>query len=115
MESSDSPVGSFVLTHNLSEIFYIYSMSLTKCPDCGQKVSEHAGTCIHCGNPLHAKPQEIELTNKRYKKRALIFVAILILGAILFLKGHWEIGLILYFIAFVGGMINRFMAWWNNG
>jgi hypothetical protein len=31
-------------------------MSLVHCTECGQEVSDHAATCPHCGNPLHAAP-----------------------------------------------------------
>ena len=33
-------------------------MSLISCPECGQKVSSNATTCIHCGSPLQ-KPKNV--------------------------------------------------------
>lgn len=29
-------------------------MALITCPDCGKPVSDQAGSCIHCGRPMHA-------------------------------------------------------------
>lgn len=36
-------------------------MALITCPECGQKVSELAKICVHCGNPLDVKNGEIKV------------------------------------------------------
>ena len=90
-------------------------MSLIICPECNKQVSSNADVCINCGNPLQTKPVEIEQTNKRYKKRAIFLVTMLIISFFCLLNGKIGIGLTLFLIALFGGMINRFMAWWNNG
>jgi len=112
MESSDSPVGSFLLTHNLKNI-----MTLQICTECKQEVSDKAQTCIHCGNPLSEQHtvQEVELTGKKYKKNAIFLVIMLDISAILLLNQQWGLGIFLFILAWVGGVINRIGAWWNNG
>ncbi len=43
-------------------------MALIKCPECGEEISEHAYTCIHCGYPLKEMIEtgEIEIKRKTY-------------------------------------------------
>ena len=35
-------------------------MALIKCPDCGDKVSDKAAACIHCGCPLKSDSSELK-------------------------------------------------------
>lgn len=90
-------------------------MSLKKCPDCGKQVSEHAGACIHCGNPLNAKPVEIVLTKKKWKKWSLVIFAMLFITLILFANQQYALGFMLLFFSWIGAIIIRFGAWWTNG
>lgn len=92
-------------------------MSLQICTECKKEVSSKATTCVHCGNPVGGvtKSQGIELTGKKYKKRALIYMFIFIVGVLFAVNKHLELAIPLLLIAFVGGLINRFGAWWNNG
>lgn len=39
-------------------------MALIKCPDCGEKVSDKASACIHCGCPIHKEIRISCLGNK---------------------------------------------------
>ena len=41
-------------------------MSLSNCPECGEKVSENAVSCPHCGNPLTSKCDSSKATHISY-------------------------------------------------
>jgi len=102
-------------------------MSLIKCSECGKEVSSQAVSCPSCGNPIAAKkpteasepiepakPVEIELTGKKWKKRIAFAIVLLFVGWAVCLKSiGW--GLFLMFVAFVIGMSARIGAWWTNG
>lgn len=37
-------------------------MALIKCPECGEKISDKATACIHCGYPLKEKEKKVSKT-----------------------------------------------------
>ena len=68
-------------------------MAIIKCPDCKQKVSDKAGSCIHCGCPLPSsdvKEEETVITEKKSNEETVlpkggINKTILIVGALVVL------------------------------
>lgn len=40
-------------------------MALIECPECGQKVSSNAATCIHCGSPLQKEKNMLSIRMAR--------------------------------------------------
>ena len=47
-------------------------MPLISCPECGQKVSSNAATCIHCGCPLQKPKNVISVRIARFGTAGLI-------------------------------------------
>ena len=98
-------------------------MALIQCPECKKEISDKAVACPFCGNPSPIKqpvvigmPVEVELTNKKWKKRGLwalliIFVGIIFLGS----KDFVGFGILLIFIGIITGISARIGAWWTNG
>lgn len=95
-------------------------MSLIKCSECQKEISDQAVSCPHCGNPVHKqvvqadKPVEIELTSKKWKKRAILGLLLFLLGWILIFKSV-GLGIFLMFIGVIVGITSRIGAWWTNG
>ncbi|MES2216721.1 MAG: zinc ribbon domain-containing protein [Patescibacteria group bacterium] len=98
-------------------------MSLIKCIECGKEISDHAGACPSCGNPIHAQvvelkkpiePVEIELTSKKWKTAALWSIFFLAVAFFTFFKSV-GLGFFFLFVAFVIGIVSRIGAWWTNG
>ncbi len=97
-------------------------MSLIKCSECGKEISDKAITCPSCGNPLApvttSTPAngkvEIEMTNKKWKKRFILAMFIFILAWIAMAKS-FLLGFFLLFIAFCVAITARIGAWWTNG
>ncbi len=69
-------------------------MGLVNCPDCGNKVSDKAPACIHCGRPHPAEaPEPVESTPPPSGSRKDILLVVgggVLLGAglTLLLLGH---------------------------
>jgi hypothetical protein len=98
-------------------------MSLIKCSECGKEISDHAVTCLSCGNPIHGqptnvvedkKPVDVELTSKRWKKKFLWGIAFFIGGWIMLFKVT-PLGILLMFIGVVIVIIATIGRWWTNG
>lgn len=94
-------------------------MSLIKCSECGSDVSDKATLCPKCGNPIHtqvgeAKPLEIQLTNKRWKKMGL-YSLLMVFIALITMSKSVALGFFFLFIAVVIAFISRIGAWWTNG
>lgn len=96
-------------------------MALIKCEECGKEISDNAGVCPHCGNPI--KPVEIEATSKKWKVVKIISWSAFIIGILFFFKGYgydkWNdlrtsIGVVLAFAGLITGLVAKFGAWWNN-
>ena len=92
-------------------------MTLQTCLECKQQVSTNAPVCPHCGNPTGSvvKPKEIELTGKKYKKRAIFLVIFVLISFVLLINQQWAIGVPLLIISLIGATINNIQRWWNNG
>lgn len=94
-------------------------MSLIKCSECQKEISDQAVTCPNCGNPIHPKgvtekPVEVELTNKKWKKRAILSIILFFIGWIVMSKSL-GLGFFIIFIALLTGISSRIGAWWTNG
>jgi DNA-directed RNA polymerase subunit RPC12/RpoP len=95
-------------------------MALIKCSECQKEVSDKAVSCPNCGNPIFLEENqvvnkvEIEMTNKKWKKRSLFAIALLFFGFILMSKST-GLGLLVIFIAFCVMLTARIGAWWTNG
>ena len=98
-------------------------MALTKCPACNHEVSDQATACPNCGQPLEVSPkqdeeediQTIQLTKKKWKKVKIFSVLFFVAGLFFMNPETWGIGLFLWFVAFVLGLIAAFGAWWSTG
>lgn len=95
-------------------------MALIKCSECAKEISDKAEICPSCGNPIHAQAVEvqgkveIERTNKRWKKKRLWGVLILIIGFFtIFSSIGW--GILLMMIGFGTIFVSEIGAWWSNG
>lgn len=60
-------------------------MPLTRCPDCGNDVSDSARVCIHCGRPRHtARGMIATITDPNFwtywRKGALFAIVAVIFG-----------------------------------
>jgi len=96
-------------------------MSLIKCAECAKEISDKAIACPHCGNPV--KPLTIEQTSKKWKTIRLISWIGLLVGGFVFTV-HYEqggfddymtgIGMTIATAGFVGILVSKFGAWWNN-
>lgn len=93
-------------------------MALLKCNACGHEVSDQAVSCPNCGQPLSKKEddvQTIQLTKKKWKKVKIFSALFFVAGIFLMSPETWVIGLLLWFVAFVLGLIATFGAWWSTG
>lgn len=97
-------------------------MSLIKCSECGQEMSDQATSCPHCGKP--AKTIVIEKTSKKWKFKRLIAWLLIITAIFLISNGYHNggfgnpmtsFGLITGFIGIILLLIAKFGSWWNNG
>ena len=87
---------------------------LIKCPECKKdNISSEAKTCPSCGYPLGATV--IEATGKEWKKAQLLSVLACVIGIIVLISGHFNIGFILLLCGFVGFVGARVGAWWHHG
>jgi uncharacterized membrane protein YvbJ len=100
-------------------------MALIKCGECGKEISDKAGACPSCGDPIHTQSQattvpeekkvvEIEQTSKKWKKTSIWALAFVIFG-ILSLGINLGFGFFLIFLGFIFTVISRVGAWWTNG
>lgn len=95
-------------------------MSLIKCSECQKEISDQAVACPSCGNPIHNsiveanKPVEIELTNKKWKKRSVLAILLFFVGWITMIQSV-GFGFFIIFIALIIGVTSRIGAWWTNG
>lgn len=97
-------------------------MALIKCLECGKEISDKAVSCPNCGNPIISTTinsqsngkVEIEMTNKKWKKRSLIALGLFFLGWITMTKSV-GLGFFIIFIAVCVGVTARVGAWWTNG
>lgn len=63
-------------------------MALIKCPECGNKVSEYAATCPHCGGPIAFS----KIRGSTPIHTAINVLTLLVLGLVLLLlvyRGIW--------------------------
>lgn len=61
-------------------------MAMIQCPECGEKISDKAIICPHCGLPLEDENPNIGAG------RSIIGIIILILGLFLLFQGAFKIG-----------------------
>lgn len=96
-------------------------MALIKCAECGKDVSEKAGNCPFCGNPIAnhveaTKTVEIEQTNKTWKKTKIWAVLLLFIGIGMLSRSQLQgLGILLIIIAVIMLIVSRMGAWWTNG
>ena len=98
-------------------------MSLIKCSEYNNEISENASSCPRCGNPIHEErvfvstekrnPVEIELTSKKWKRVIMISWAVIIIGFLL-IPSNNPLGISLTIIGFVILIISRIGAWYSN-
>lgn len=106
-------------------------MSLIKCPDCGQTVSDRTKTCLKCGRPIAntvepaAVPsvpvQTIEKTSKKLKGWLAICYASFFLSLfVMFIAGGMEslavavMGLFVFLGSAAGIIWVKFKIWWEH-
>lgn len=98
-------------------------MALIKCSECGKEISDKAGACPFCGNPVSENTVTIQSTKKKWKLVKLISWIAFIFGLMLFsniIDGGFNnpkagIGFVLAFLGFIGIIVGKFGAWWTNG
>ena len=120
-------------------------MSLIKCTECGQDISDQAPSCPHCGLPLSAKnlssvPSEarkvdlnvekFEMTSKKWKKYLMFAIPLLVIGLPLFFfnlmigmttgttsssAGWFFLGLVFTVIGGILFLISAIGNWWERG
>jgi hypothetical protein len=103
-------------------------MAMIQCSECGDSVSDKAGSCPNCGAPVRASgdnTQTIEETSKTWKSHQLFgglatvvgFIGAMTLGGGLS-SGGGAAAMIFGAIGFVGifwFLGARMMAWWHHG
>ena len=98
-------------------------MSLITCPDCGQKVSENAPTCVKCGSPIAT--HTIQATSKKWKGMQLAGGLLIIFGfaSVCSTVGDAQAGSdpsgpVGAGLMLIGGMtlaiVGKFGAWWHH-
>lgn len=106
-------------------------MALIPCPECKTEVSDKAGACPRCGNPMNPRAQGIAVetkgrqvvttqqTAKPYKLAQAVGVVLAIAGAAsCTVGGDPKIGLASGFVSVLGFVIfitARIGAWWRHG
>lgn len=95
-------------------------MSLIKCTECGKEISDHAGACPSCGNPIHQNvtpAQKIEIvgTSKKWKWTTVIGVIFLFIAFLQLASSSIAGCFGFLFLAFIFIMIGNIGAWWTNG
>ena len=102
-------------------------MAMIKCSECGNDVSDKAGSCPNCGAPISNSPSSsrtIEETSKTWKSHQLFGGLATVVGLVgaMAIGGSYEgggpaamifggIGIVGIFW-FIGA---RIMAWWHHG
>jgi len=98
-------------------------MALIKCSECGKEISDKAGACPSCGNPVrnqlvavdkNEEVIEIIQTSKRWKRKYLWGLAFMFGGLFVFAKS----AVLAFLLIFTGGfiiVIASIGAWWTNG
>ena len=103
-------------------------MALIKCPECGNQVSTAAAACPHCGAPLSTKgagtpPTTIQLTSKRLKAHALLFMLLVLVGIVwfFFTLGADEtkpvpsaVAILMMLAGITGLVITKLCTWWHH-
>ena len=97
-------------------------MSLIKCPDCSNEVSDIAETCPNCGRPVlnstGTNVSTIEETSKKFKLGRLLSLTIMCLSAIILFAGAKGnvllIAAIAFFLGFFWYLINKIKIWWHH-
>ena len=110
-------------------------MSLIKCPECGNEVSDKATSCPKCAYPISPKPAEIpkpedkptvqtiELTSKPFKLQILLSVLAMIGGCIGMVTtagtdGSSDGPPVFWMVVFFAGclwlIVTRFLIWWHH-
>jgi len=116
-------------------------MSLIKCSECGQDVSDQAPNCPHCGVIINKTKEQVEtkkvdlnvnnfeLTNKKWKKYYAWAIPMLIIGIPLFFfnlvtgmmgvnnmnAGWFFIGLLFCGIGGILFLVALIGSWWERG
>lgn len=99
-------------------------MSLIKCTECGNEISDKAETCPNCGNPIisngileEAPVVTIQKTYKRWKLVRLISWITIIIGLISLPNGETgqALGGMFIFFGVIGLIIAKLGAWWTTG
>jgi len=106
-------------------------MSLIKCSECSNEVSDKAMVCPRCGNPINDLSNqtlnnpdkflkvELELTNKKWKRVILIsWIAIFLSPLVgIILAGRNDPAPIIWMLVFLsvcGLIIGKIGAWYSN-
>lgn len=99
-------------------------MSLIKCSECGNQVSDKAVACPNCGNPINRKKvikqvTTIQQTSKKYKAMQLVCFIIIGIGLLIAIINQQGVGSFIGLLIIIGGAIGtfivKFLAWWNHG
>lgn len=98
-------------------------MSLIKCPECKQQISDTAPTCPHCGFVQKATPVEsigisqrpitIELTSKTWKLLKILAIVVFFIGLLMFSIDK-NFGFLIVGISIIIFIAAKIGAWWNN-
>ena len=106
-------------------------MSLMKCPECSNEVSDSALSCPHCGVSIALAKESIaagaslttiQQTSKKFKMHTLIAVLLIIVGVVWIIgnssdgqSGDGAIPSLLIFVGLVWFVITRLRTWWHHG
>jgi len=108
-------------------------MALVECRECGERVSDLAAACPHCGAPVAADGRAAgtaltttQATSKQLKVHTLISVLAIIVGLVWFLvaingedatktDGRSVVPAILLFFGLLGYVVTRVRVWWHHG
>jgi len=99
-------------------------MAITKCRECGRRISTNAATCPGCGAVVRART--VAGTSQRIKRQMLIGWLCCGIGAITWLGGcQMPAGQAASVVATLGGVLSlggfgivvcaRQAAWWHHG
>ena len=108
-------------------------MALIQCPECGDKVSDTATACPHCGAPIARRAdfastgtqvQTVEETSKRLKAQ-ILFSAILFWGGIFVFFAYADdfdanasyiriLSVVAFLFGFLIYISAKFSIWWHH-
>ena len=93
-------------------------MALIECSECGKEISDKAGACPNCGNPLNPAPanqvQTVEATGKQFKAAQAVGFILALIGVILLFTEVFIVGGFFCVIGLIALLYGSIGAWWHH-